>query len=123
MSRRPEDVSWGKEPAELDDRPEANDVGEGSSASRQPTQRGWKQIFILQDDPETTLLASYRYLRLAIPTVVVTLFVSIFLERAHATCWNGSVSAYYYSPVHSVLRGSACRYRGGPVRHPRCHSV
>jgi hypothetical protein len=46
---------------------------------------------------------SFRYLRLAIVTVTFTLLVSIGLERAHATCWNGSISGYYYTPVHSVF--------------------
>ncbi|HUJ66963.1 MAG TPA: hypothetical protein VLX59_15575, partial [Acidimicrobiales bacterium] len=34
---------------------------------------------------------------------VATLFASLGLERAHATCWQGSISAYYYTPVHSVF--------------------
>jgi hypothetical protein len=90
----------------MDDPAEASDIEGGARppAGTRPERR-WKQFFTLQDDPNY-LLASYRYLRLAIPTVVVTLFVSIFLEKAHATCWNGSVSAYYYSPVHSVFVGA-----------------
>lgn len=49
------------------------------------------------------VISTYRYLRLAIVTVIVTLLVSLLLERAHASCWNGSVSAYYYTPVHSIF--------------------
>jgi len=48
-------------------------------------------------------ISTYRYLRLAIVAVVVTLAVSIGLERSAATCWNGSISAYYYTPVHSIF--------------------
>lgn len=67
-----------------------------------PPALSWRRIFAVQDDPNY-VLASYRYLRLAIPVVIITLFVSLFLERAHTTCWNDSVSAYYYTPVHSVF--------------------
>ena len=55
-----------------------------------------------QDDGDF-VVATYRYVRLAIVTVIVALVVSLGLERAHATCWNGSISAYYYTPVHSVF--------------------
>ena len=46
---------------------------------------------------------TYRYVRLSIVVVVVTLLTSMLWERAHATCWNGSLSAYYYTPVHAVF--------------------
>lgn len=48
-------------------------------------------------------VSTYRYLRLSIVAVVVTLAVSIGLERSAASCWNGSISAYYYTPVHSIF--------------------
>lgn len=48
-------------------------------------------------------ISTYRYLRLAIVTVVVTLLVSVGLERSATSCWNGSISAYYYTPVHSIF--------------------
>jgi hypothetical protein len=48
-------------------------------------------------------VSTYRYLRLAIVAAVATLGISLGLERSAATCWNGSISAYYYSPVHSIF--------------------
>jgi hypothetical protein len=35
--------------------------------------------------------------------VVVALLVSVVLERSAASCWNSSISAYYYTPVHSIF--------------------
>jgi hypothetical protein len=49
---------------------------------------------------------TYRYLRLAIVVVVVALMVSVLIERSHATCWQGSISAYYYTPVHAMFVGA-----------------
>lgn len=67
-------------------------------------------------------LSTYRYLRLAIVVVVLALFMSVGFERANATCWNDSVSAYYYTPVHSIFVGalvvigvSLFAIRGGTV--------
>ena len=51
-------------------------------------------------------VSSYRYLRLSIVILVVTLGVSIAIERARASCWQGSISAYYYTPVHSLFVGA-----------------
>jgi hypothetical protein len=56
--------------------------------------------------PDDYVAASYRYLRLAIVVLVVTLGVSLGLERAfNAHCLQGSISAYYYTPVHSIFVG------------------
>jgi hypothetical protein len=49
---------------------------------------------------------SYRYLRLAIVIVVVSLVVSVSFERAKVMCWQESISAYYYSPVHALFIGA-----------------
>jgi hypothetical protein len=49
---------------------------------------------------------SYRYLRLAVVVVLLALIASVLLERAHASCWEGSISAYYYTPVHSIFVGA-----------------
>jgi len=48
-------------------------------------------------------VSTYRYLRLAIVTVILTLAVSLALERHAASCWQDSVSSYYYTPAHSVF--------------------
>ncbi len=49
---------------------------------------------------------SYRYLRMAIVVVLLALICSVALERAHASCWEVSISAYYYTPVHSLFVGA-----------------
>jgi hypothetical protein len=61
---------------------------------------------------DTTALAtyainSYRYLRIAIVVVLLALLSSVVLERAHAQgCFEESISAYYYTPVHSIFIGA-----------------
>jgi hypothetical protein len=50
-------------------------------------------------------IKSYRYLRLSIVVVVAALIASVLLEVGHAGCWQGSISAYYYTPTHSVFVG------------------
>jgi hypothetical protein len=49
---------------------------------------------------------TYRYLRLAIVVVVMAAVASVVLERFHTECWQESISAYYYTPVHSVFVGA-----------------
>ena len=51
------------------------------------------------------LVNSYRYLRLALVVVTVTLGISLILEVFAARCYQGSISAFYYTPVHSILVG------------------
>jgi len=50
-------------------------------------------------------IKSYRYLRLSIVVVVAALMASVVLEVFHAGCWQESISAYYYTPTHSVFVG------------------
>src|SRR3954454_17073222 len=50
-------------------------------------------------------IKSYRYLRLSIVVVVAALMASVLLEVVHAGCWQESISAYYYTPTHSVFVG------------------
>jgi hypothetical protein len=51
-------------------------------------------------------VSTYRYLRLSIVVVVLALFASVLIERLHVGCWQGSISAYYYTPAHAVLVGA-----------------
>lgn len=48
---------------------------------------------------------SYRYLRLAMVVLVLTLGASLAGEIIWGTGWLGSISAYYYTPVHSIFVG------------------
>jgi hypothetical protein len=60
------------------------------------------------DRPTSTtdhIIASYRYLRLANVIVVVILAASLAVEIFKASCWQTSISGYYYTPVHAVFIG------------------
>jgi hypothetical protein len=56
--------------------------------------------------PQQYVVASYRYLRLAMVILVAVLAASILFERLRATCLQGSISAYYYTPTHSIFVGA-----------------
>jgi hypothetical protein len=47
--------------------------------------------------------STYRYLRLSIVVVTVTLSISLAEQIIKHHCAQGSVSAFYYTPVHSVF--------------------
>jgi hypothetical protein len=50
---------------------------------------------------------SYRYLRIAIVVVLLALLCAVALERVHSIgCFEESISAYYYTPVHSIFVGA-----------------
>jgi len=49
---------------------------------------------------------SYRYLRLAIVVLVLSLMASVLIERFQVSCWQESISAYYYTPVHAIFVGA-----------------
>jgi hypothetical protein len=55
---------------------------------------------------DTFAVKSYRYLRLSIVVVVLALMASVLIEVVHAGCWQESISAYYYTPVHAVFVGA-----------------
>jgi len=58
-----------------------------------------------QDDFEKR---TYNYLRLAMIGMLIMLTVAVWREhwRTASNCWQGSISAYYYTPVHAVFIGS-----------------
>ena len=58
------------------------------------------------NEPREYVVASYRYLRMAMVILVAVLAVSIIFERMRATCLQGSISAYYYTPTHSIFVGA-----------------
>jgi hypothetical protein len=53
-------------------------------------------------------LDTYRYLRGGIPVMLVMLGVALTIERAHATCWQTSISAYYFTAARGVFVGAIC---------------
>jgi hypothetical protein len=58
-------------------------------------------------DPALGAVKTYRYLRLALAALVVLLFASVAIEwfAAGRSCLQPSISAYYYTPVRTVLVG------------------
>lgn len=49
---------------------------------------------------------TYRYLRIGLIGAAVMLAVSVLIERVVASCWQDSISAYYYTPVRAVFVGT-----------------
>jgi hypothetical protein len=50
-------------------------------------------------------IKTYRYLRIGMVGAVLLLAVSVLLERAKVSCWQTSISAYYYTPVRAIFVG------------------
>jgi hypothetical protein len=59
-------------------------------------------------DPASEAVKTWRYLRLSMVVLVVGLAASVLYEHAHTRtgCWQIALSAYYYTPVQSVLVGA-----------------
>jgi hypothetical protein len=53
-------------------------------------------------------VTTYRYLRLAMVTLLFLLGSSVLIERAHTAtgCFQTSISAYYYTPAQAVFVGT-----------------
>lgn len=51
-------------------------------------------------------ILTYRYLRISMVAVLVMLAASVLILAIAETCWLGSVSAYYYTPVRNVFVGA-----------------
>lgn len=59
------------------------------------------------DSPNDYVKTSYRALRLSIVVLVLTLGASLIIEIVRTDwCLQGSISSYYYTPVHSVFVGA-----------------
>lgn len=58
--------------------------------------------------PSGPEVRTYRYVRLAMVAVLLMLLVSVLIERVKTDpgCWQESISAYYYTPVHAVFVGA-----------------
>lgn len=56
------------------------------------------------------VLSTYRYLRLAMVLVLGMLFVAVLIRAltAPGACFEGSISAYYFTSVRAVFVGSLC---------------
>ncbi len=50
-------------------------------------------------------IKTYRYLRIGMVGVVGLLASSVGFERAQVSCWQTSISAYYYTPMRAIFVG------------------
>jgi small-conductance mechanosensitive channel len=53
-------------------------------------------------------LDTYRYLRGGMPIMVVLLSAGVLGERLVSTCWQTSISAYYFTTAHSIFIAALC---------------
>jgi hypothetical protein len=53
-------------------------------------------------------LDTYRYLRGGMAVMIVMLGASVIGERLSASCWQGSISAYYYTSAHAIFVAALC---------------
>ena len=62
----------------------------------------------MSDDKDLVPFAvkSYRYLRLSIVIVVLSLMASVLIERSKVACWQESISAYFYTPTQAMFVGT-----------------
>ena len=103
--RNPHQEDWGEDEQTLAWEGECgNGVGhwmaEGTLATveedhRQPAEQGYP----------LSARKTYRYLRIGMLVVVLTLGYSVLQERRASGCWLGSISGYYYTPVGPVFVG------------------
>ncbi|MEZ0053299.1 hypothetical protein ABIA30_004328 [Mycobacterium sp. MAA66] len=61
----------------------------------------------MADQPaDSVALTTYRFLRGGMVVMVVLLGGALVAERWHATCWQTSISAYYFTTAHTVFIGA-----------------
>lgn len=62
---------------------------------------------VVEPDPALGAVKTYRYLRVALVALVVLLFAAVTLEwwATGRRCIQGSISAYFHTPVQSVFVG------------------
>ncbi|RHW28308.1 hypothetical protein D0Z08_04855 [Nocardioides immobilis] len=51
-------------------------------------------------------LRTYRFLRFGVVGVILALAISLIIEAAETRCWQGSISAYYYTPARTMFVGT-----------------
>ena len=62
----------------------------------------------LTNDEQAYAITTWRYLRIAMVVLVIGLGVSIGIEhlKTKTDCFQHSISAYYYTPVHGLFVGT-----------------
>jgi hypothetical protein len=51
---------------------------------------------------------TYRYLRGGMAVIIVMLGAAVIGDRLMATCWQTSISAYYFTTAHSIFIAALC---------------
>ncbi len=54
------------------------------------------------------VLDTYRYLRGGMVVMIVLLGAAVLIERWHASCWQTTISAYYFTSAHAVFIAALC---------------
>lgn len=62
----------------------------------------------MSDPHRDAVVNTYRYLRLGTIVVTVLLGASVVVQRTQSSCWQTSISAYYFSSAHAVFVASLC---------------
>lgn len=57
---------------------------------------------------QSAVLNTYRFLRGGMPVMIVLLGAAVLIERLHATCWQTSISAYYFTSAHAIFIAALC---------------
>lgn len=57
---------------------------------------------------QRAVLDTYRYLRGGMVVMIVLLGAAIAIERVQATCWQTSISAYYFTSGHGPFIAALC---------------
>lgn len=57
---------------------------------------------------DIAVLDTYRYLRGGMAVMIVMLVAAVLVERVNATCWQTSISAYYFTSAHAVFIAALC---------------
>jgi hypothetical protein len=55
-----------------------------------------------------THTVTYRYLRAGMGVLVLMLGIAVVGERLTATCWQSSISAYYFTAAHGIFIAALC---------------
>lgn len=57
---------------------------------------------------DNAVLDTYRYLRGGMAVMIMLLAAGVLIERWHATCWQTTISAYYFTSAHAVFIAALC---------------
>ena len=57
---------------------------------------------------QRAVLDTYRYLRGGMVVMIVLLGAAIIIERLQASCWQTSISAYYFTSAHGPFIAALC---------------